>query len=84
MKKFVRQSVCLEHSKGEEAWGEKVEGIIKEGLFIYVLLQKTHFTAPRKKEIIHEHIQKNELHEHHKICSKKGPKPVKNPSIRVN
>ena len=22
-------SVCLEHSKGEEAWGEKVEGIIK-------------------------------------------------------
>ncbi len=22
-------SVCLERSKGEEAWGEKVEGIIK-------------------------------------------------------
>jgi hypothetical protein len=38
-----------------------------------------------KKEIIYEHIQKkNEFHEHQEICPKKGPKPLKNPCIRVN
>ena len=36
----VLLSVCLERSKGEEAWGEKVEGIIKWGkiLFWYILI----------------------------------------------
>jgi len=29
VKNVVRPSVRLERSKGEEAWGEKVEGIIK-------------------------------------------------------
>ena len=36
------------------------------------------------KEIIHEHIQKNEFHEHHKSHPKKGPKLTTNLSIRVN
>jgi len=31
VKNVVRPSVHLERSKGEEAWGEKVEGIIKKG-----------------------------------------------------
>ena len=38
--KGVLRFVCLERSKGEEAWGEKVEGIIKQGKirFWYILI----------------------------------------------
>jgi hypothetical protein len=40
VKKSVLLSVCPERSTGEEAWGEKVEGIIKWGkiLFWYILI----------------------------------------------
>ncbi len=40
MKNFLCPSVRLERSKGEEAWGEKVEGITKYGKihFWYILI----------------------------------------------
>ena len=40
VKNVVRWSICLECSKGEEAWDEKVEGIIKLGKihFWYILI----------------------------------------------
>jgi hypothetical protein len=35
VKNFVRPSVCLERSKEEEAWGEKVKGIINRVKYVF-------------------------------------------------
>ena len=70
---------------GEWGGGLKMAGIkIGSSIHLRVVTKNPFHCSEKIIEIIHEHIKKNEFHEHHKIRPQKGPKPLKNPSIRVN
>jgi hypothetical protein len=57
----------------------------KGGLFTYVLLRKTHFTArAKKRNNSRTHQKKVRFNEHHEKGPKRGPKLTTNLSIRVN